>query len=93
MLLIGCPLIGIAGRHGDPVYADFRDRVKEASDAVRLRRVEQRCVDVHSKATGFGQLDRRDGAVIDTLPAHRPVMVFAVAVEMDRTSKVGARLE
>src|SRR6516165_2721892 len=93
MLLVGCPLIGVSRRHGDAVDADLRDRVEEASDALRLGCVEQGRIDVDTKATGLRQLDRRDSTIVNAVLAHQAVMVIAVAVEMDCPGEISAGSE
>src|SRR5271166_3924930 len=93
MLLVRCPLIGVSWRHGDPVDADLRDLVEEASDALRLGCVEQGRIDVDTKATGLRQLDRRDSAIVNTLLTHQVVVLFAVAIEMDRPGEISAGFE
>src|SRR5271166_2785431 len=93
MLLVRCPLIGVSWRHGDPVDADLRDLVEEASDALRLGCVEQGRIDVDTKATGLRQLDRGDSAIVNAFLAHRVIVLFAVAVEMDRPGEISAGFE
>ena len=93
MLLIRRPFIGIARRHRYAVDPDLHDVVEEAGDALRVGSIEQGRVDVDPKSARLCQLDRRDGTVINPALAHRAVVVLAIAVEVDRPGKIGARLE
>src|SRR5262249_6886667 len=65
MLLVGSPLVGIAGGYGDPVDAELGDIIEKGGDALRIRIVEESAIDGDAKALRFGHLQRRDGAVID----------------------------
>src|SRR5271163_2753367 len=93
MLLIRRSFVGIAGRYRYAVDPDLHDIVEEPGDALGVGRIEQGRVDVDPKFASLCQLDRRDGAIINPALAHRAVVILAVAVEMDRPGKVGARLE
>ena len=67
--------------------------VEERGDPLGIGAVEQGAVDVDAEAGCLGQLDRRDGAVVDAVLAHRRVVHLAVAVEMHRPGEIGVRLE
>src|SRR5438067_1558155 len=84
MRLIGGTLIGISRRDGDPVDAHLGYRVEEARDPLRLGGVEQRHVNVDAKAACLRKPDCLYSSVIDAILANRAVMVFLIAVEMNR---------
>ncbi len=90
MLLVRGALIGVAGRNGDPVHAEFRDRIEEGGDALRVRVIEEGAVDGDAEAFRLGGLERLDRAVVDAGLADGPVVHLLVAVEVDRPGEVGA---
>ncbi len=92
MLLIGRPLIGIAGGDRD-ADAELCGEVEEFRDVLGRMAVEDRAVDVDGKALGLGRLDRRDGLVEAAVHAHRLVVMVLDAVEMHREEQIGRRLE
>src|SRR5215469_17258114 len=93
MLLVRRALVRISRRDGDAVNPHFGDLVEEARYALRFDPVEQSGVDVHSKPARLRQLDRGDGPVINAALADRAVVIVALAVEVDRPGKIGARSE
>src|SRR5262249_42053368 len=93
MRLVGGALIGVAGRDGDAVEPHLHHLVEEARVALGIGAVEEGAVDVDAEAALLRQADRLDGAIVDALLADRPVVVLAVAVEMDRPDEIGVVLE
>ena len=92
MLLVRRALVGIARRHGDAVDAHLHDGVEELRHPLRVGVVEQRAVDVAAEAAALGVLDGGHGAVVGAGLADRLVVIFLVAVEMDRPDEVRVRL-
>ena len=75
-----------------PSTPNLHDGVEEIRHPLRIGIVEQRAVDVAAEALGLGGLDGGDRAVVGAGLAHRFVVVFLVAVEMDRPDEIRARL-
>src|SRR6478672_7460565 len=73
VLLVGSALIGVTGRNRDAVDAESHDVVEERGHALGLGIAEQRAVDVHAEALCLGSLYGRDGAIIASGLADRPV--------------------
>ena len=80
--LIRRPLVGVAGRDGDPVDAHLGHRVEEPRHPLGLGGVEQRGVDVDPEAARLGEPDGLDRAVVNARPGTPSVVVLAVAIEM-----------
>ena len=62
VLLVGRPLIGVAGRDRD-ADAEFFGQIEECRDVLGRMAVEDRAVDVDGKTLGLGGLDRATRAV------------------------------
>ena len=93
MLLVRGALIGITGRQGHGRAEFVVHHIKEIGDFLGLRAVIKRTIDIDAEAHVAGLFDRRDGAIIDAVLANRAIMIFAVAVKMDRPVEIRARLE
>src|ERR1700746_2150862 len=93
MLLVGCPLVGIAGRHRNAVDSYIRHIVQKTGDPLWLGRIEQRRVDVDAETAGLCRPDRGDGAIVDPALTDRAVVIVTVTVEMDRPGKKGIWLK
>src|SRR4029078_13683195 len=92
VLLVGCTLIGVTRRHRDAINAPLGNSVKEGSDAISLRGVEQSAIDVDAEAPLLGVLERRHRPVVCAGLADRVIVHLLVAVEMYRPGEEGARL-
>ncbi len=93
MRLVGRALIGVARRHRDPVDAHLGHRVEEPRDPLGFGIVEQGRIDVDPKPARLDEPDRFDRAVVDAGLAHRAVVVFAVAIEVDGPGEEPVRRE
>ena len=81
MLLVGRPLIGVAGRNRDADFQFFR-QIEEGRDIFRRMAVEDRRVDIDGESLGLGLLDRRDSDVENAAERHRRVVVVLQSVQM-----------
>jgi len=84
-------LIAVAGRDRDAFDAELHRRIEECSHFVRIRAAEERAVDGHSKALAARELDCRDCLVEHPLLAHRLIVMFPIAVQMDREREIARR--
>src|ERR1700739_4796220 len=82
MLLVGCPLVGIAGRNR---HADIErlGEIQECGHVLSGMPVEYGGVHVDCESARLGGADRRYGAVKYALLRHRLVVVIAQPVEVD----------
>ena len=92
VLLIGRPLVGVAGRDRD-ADAELFGVIEECRDVLGGMAVEDRAVDVDRETFGLGGLDRGHGLLKAALHAHRLVVMMLEAVEMHREEQIGRRLE
>src|SRR5271154_7165168 len=93
MFLVWRLVVGIAGRDHDPFHAQRHHFVEESAHAVRIGAIEEGGIRSNAEAT----LDRLAYSlyrlVVTALAANRKIVVFALAIEMDREGKVLAGLE
>src|SRR5262249_52789324 len=92
MLLVGRPLVGIAGRNRD---ADIEcpGEIQKCRDVLRGMAVEYRRVHIDGEAARLGGPDRRYGAIKYALLRHRLIVVVLKPIEMHGEEQIGRRFE
>ncbi len=93
MLLVRRALIGVPRRGHDTVDTERHHVVEETGDPLRLSAIEEGAVDREPESALLGGLDGAHGAVVDAVLAHRAVVHFLVAIEVDVPREELVRLE
>src|SRR4030088_1264574 len=83
MRLVGCALVGVAGRDRD-ADAELLGEIEKGRDVLRRMAGEGRAGDVDGEALGLGGLDGVDRLLEPAFHAHRLVVMMLDAVEMHR---------
>src|SRR5437868_11136231 len=93
MLLVWRFIIGVARREHHALHAEFHHFVKESAHAVRVGAIKQRRVRGYPETALNLFTDAFHPQVIPTVAADRKIVVFALAIHVDRKRQVLARLE
>src|SRR6185437_16657683 len=90
MRLVGRSLVRVSRRYGDAIDAERTHAVEKFRDAVGLGIVEQRAVDIDPESAFLRRSNRRRGAFMDAVLAHRTVVHLAVADQVHRPDEIAA---
>ena len=93
VLLVGCLVVGIAGREHHAFDAQLHHFVKKRADALGIGAIEQRGIGCNAEALFHRFPDSFDGQIVATLAANGKIVMLFLPIHVHRERQVFAGLK